>query len=531
MAKRVAVIGAGLSGLAAVKCCLEEGLEPTCFEQSKDLGGLWRFTEEVEDARASIYRSLVSNTSKEMMAYSDFPFPEDFPTYLHNAKVLDYLRRYAEQFGLLKYIQFKTKVCGVRRRPDFLTTGQWEVITETEGEQDSAVFHAVLVCAGHHAKVNLPLESFSGIERYKGSYCHSREYKNPKAYEGRRVLVVGLGNSAADLAVEVSRTAAKVFLSTRHGSWVLTRVADDGYPIDMIYAIRFQFWVRNHLPKALAFWIIEKKMNQWFNHANYGLQPKDRSTMTEPVVNDFLPSHILSGAVTVKPKVSEFGETWASFEDNTREEIDDVIFATGYIISYEFLQEMVLQADVGKFTLYKNVFSPSLEKPTLAFIGLVRPLGPIPSTAELQARWAVRVFKGMVHLPSSSCMINYIHRMKEERAKWFGTGKSQIPISDYISYLDEVADEIGVRPSLSLFLNDFKLATKVFFGPCTPYQYRLTGPGVWKGARQAILTQWERTVKPTKTRVVHESPKTAFSWRLLMIIGLLALALGGLFSR
>ncbi|EDL39289.1 flavin containing monooxygenase 2, isoform CRA_b [Mus musculus] len=107
MAKKVVVIGAGVSGLISLKCCVDEGLEPTCFERTEDIGGLWRFKENVEDGRASIYRSVITNTSKEMSCFSDFPMPEDFPNFLHNSKLLEYFRIFAKKFDLLKYIQFQ----------------------------------------------------------------------------------------------------------------------------------------------------------------------------------------------------------------------------------------------------------------------------------------------------------------------------------------------------------------------------------------------------------------------------------------
>uniref|UniRef100_A0A7M4EA91 Flavin-containing monooxygenase n=1 Tax=Crocodylus porosus TaxID=8502 RepID=A0A7M4EA91_CROPO len=107
MVKKVAIVGAGVTGLTSIKCCLEEGLEPTCFEKSDDFGGLWRFTEHIEDGRPSLYKSMVSNTCKEMSAFSDFPYPEDFPNYLVNAKFFEYLKLYAKHFDLVKHIQFK----------------------------------------------------------------------------------------------------------------------------------------------------------------------------------------------------------------------------------------------------------------------------------------------------------------------------------------------------------------------------------------------------------------------------------------
>uniref|UniRef100_A0A8C1MI76 Flavin-containing monooxygenase n=1 Tax=Cyprinus carpio TaxID=7962 RepID=A0A8C1MI76_CYPCA len=107
MAKRVAVIGAGSSGLTSIKCCLDEGLEPVCFESSDDIGGLWKFKEQPEADRCSIYRSVIVNTSKEMMCYSDFPMPDHFPNYVNNSTLLQYIRLYAGHFNLLKHIHFQ----------------------------------------------------------------------------------------------------------------------------------------------------------------------------------------------------------------------------------------------------------------------------------------------------------------------------------------------------------------------------------------------------------------------------------------
>nr|UZZ64696.1 tAncFMO1-5 [synthetic construct] len=526
MAKRVAVIGAGASGLTAIKCCLDEGLEPTCFERSDDIGGLWRFKENPEDGRASIYKSVIINTSKEMMCYSDFPIPDDFPNYMHNSKIMEYFRMYAKHFDLLKYIRFKTTVCSVKKRPDFSTTGQWDVVTETDGKQESAIFDAVLVCTGHHTDPHLPLDSFPGIEKFKGQYFHSRDYKNPEEFQGKRVLVIGIGNSGGDIAVELSRTAKQVFLSTRRGSWILNRVSDNGYPLDMVHSTRFKNLLKHILPSSLVNWMAEKKMNQRFNHENYGLKPQHRIFSQHPMVNDDLPNRIISGTVLVKPNVKEFTETSAIFEDGTVEEnIDVVIFATGYSFSFPFLEESVLKVQNNKVSLYKYVFPPHLEKPTLAVIGLIQPLGAIMPISELQARWATRVFKGLNKLPSANTMMADIAKKKEEMEKRYVTSQRHTIQVDYIEYMDELASLIGVKPNLlSLFLTDPKLALEVFFGPCTPYQYRLTGPGKWDGARKAILTQWDRIIKPTKTRVLQDNSSSSSMPLLLKILGLALLS-------
>nr|XP_033817835.1 dimethylaniline monooxygenase [N-oxide-forming] 5-like isoform X2 [Geotrypetes seraphini] len=396
MAKRVAVIGAGASGLVSIKCCLDEGLEPTCFERTDDIGGLWKFKEAPEEGRASIYRSVIINTSKEMMCFSDFPIPDDYPNYMHNSKILEYFRIYAKHFNLLKYIHFKTLVRSIRKRPDFSQTGQWDVVTEADGKQESTIFDAILVCSGHHTDPHLPLASFPGIETFKGQYFHSRDYKNPEEFQGKRIIVIGIGNSGGDISVELSRTAQQVFLSTRHGSWILNRVADYGYPIDLLGTTRFLNAMKHTLPSSLVNWMAELKLNRRFDHANYGLKPQHRIFSQHPMVNDDLPNRILSGTVLVKPNVKKFTETAAIFDDGTVEEnIDVVVFATGYNFAFPFFDESVIQVHSNQVSLYKYIFPPDLEKPTVAVIGLIQPLGAIMPISELQARWATRIFKDM----------------------------------------------------------------------------------------------------------------------------------------
>uniref|UniRef100_A0A8C3SKU9 Flavin-containing monooxygenase n=1 Tax=Chelydra serpentina TaxID=8475 RepID=A0A8C3SKU9_CHESE len=512
--KRVAVIGAGVSGLSSIKCCLDEGLEPTCFERSGDIGGLWRFEENPEEGRASIYKSVIINTSKEMMCFSDFPIPADFPNYMHHSKVMEYFRMYAEHFDLLKYIRFKTMVVSVTKRPDFPTTGQWDVVTETEGKRESAVFDGIMVCTGHHTDAHLPLDSFPGIEKFKGHYFHTRDYTKPWEFLGKRVIVIGIGNSGTDLAVELSHTADQVFISTRRGSWILSRIGKEGYPNDTIYVTRYVEFLKRIVPLSLFNSFVEKTLNAKFSHAIYGLQPDKYLPVLCP--NDDLPNRIISGKVLVKPNIREFTKTGAIFEDGTREEnIDVVVFATGYSFSFPFLGDCVKVVE-NQVSLYKFVFPPQLEKPTLAFIGLIQPFGPLMPIAELQGRWVTRVFKGLNGLPSASVtMIIYFRYVKSQR--------HTIQV-DYIPYVDELTCLIGVKTNLlSLFLMDPKLAVEVFFGPCTPYQYRLRGPGKWDGARKAILTQRERIIKPLKTRAVGDYTHHTSVPYLIKIVGAVAL--------
>ncbi|XP_073449363.1 flavin-containing monooxygenase 5-like [Aquarana catesbeiana] len=524
MVKRVAVIGAGCSGLTAIKCCLDEGLEPTCFEKSEDIGGLWRFKEVPEDDRASIYNSVIINTSKEMMCYSDYPIPEDYPNYMHNSKVLQYFRQYGEHFQLLKYIKFKTAVCSIRKHPDFLTTGQWDVVTESEGKQEKHVFDAILVCIGHHTHPKLPLHSFPGIENFKGQYFHSRDYKSPEPFKNKKVIVIGIGNTAVDLVVEISAVAKQVYLSTRRGAWLINRVCDNGFPFDIVMTTRFNANILSAFPK-FSNNFFEKKVNNRVDHDNFGLKPKHRFFSQHPTISDDLPNRIISGKVQMKTNVARFTETDAFFEDGTIEkDIDVVIFATGYNFSFPFIDESVIKVEHNEVPLYKMVFPANLEKPTMAFIGYIQPVGAIMPVSEIQARWATRVFQGLAKLPPMGEMKEEINKRKEDLQNRYVKSERHTIQVDYVSYMDEIAVEVGCKPDVKhLFLSDPKLAWETLFGPCTPYQYRLYGPGQWKGARKAILTQKDRVIKPTKTRITDTEMNHSSFNMLFKLLGLLVI--------
>lgn len=521
MAKRVAIIGGGTSGLTCIKCCLDEGLEPVCFETSDDIGGLWRFKENPDPDRASIYHSLIINTSKEMMCYSDFPIPAHFPNYMHNSLIMDYFRMYAENFQLKRHIRFQTRVLHATPRPDFPHSGQWDVETESkDGRREKQMFDAVMVCTGHHCHPHLPLKDFPGIDTFKGKFYHSRDYKNPEDWRGKRAVVVGIGNSGGDIAVELSRMAKQVYLSTRKGSWILNRVGDNGIPSDMLHNRRLQNWFLKMLPVGFVNNVGESRLNKRFDHKLYGLQPEHRIFSQHPMVNDDLPNRILSGTVSVKPNVQEFRGSSVVFEDGTVEDdIDLVVFATGYTFSFPFLPSHVIPVSNNKVSLYKFVYPPALERSTLAVIGLIQPLGAIMPISEMQARWATRVFKGLCKLPSMNAMMKDIKSKEEAMARRYVVSQRHTIQVDYIPYMDELANQVGVRPSmLRLLLTDPRLAFNIFFGPCTPYQFRLHGPGQWEGARQAILTQWDRVVKPLKTRCREEPQSQSFLHSLIFSV-------------
>lgn len=203
--KRVVVIGAGASGLTAIKCCLDEGLEPVCFERFNEIGGLWYYTEQVREDHGCVMKSTIMNTCKEMMCFSDFPPPKEFPNFMNQKQVWQYFDMYKEHFGLDKYIRFKTEVISVKpSAEDFKQTGQWTVRTKNHetGQEAVDVFDGVMVCTGHHAEKYCP--KFPGLENFKGEIIHAHDYKDRRCFEGKKVLIIGIGNSGGDLAVELA---------------------------------------------------------------------------------------------------------------------------------------------------------------------------------------------------------------------------------------------------------------------------------------------------------------------------------------
>ncbi|XP_060083828.1 flavin-containing monooxygenase 5-like [Ylistrum balloti] len=498
---RVAIIGAGASGLTAIKCCQDERFVPTCFERTNDIGGLWNYQSEVREDQGSVMQSTVINTSKETMCFSDFPVPKEFPVFMHNTYVQKYLKMYADAHQLHRHIRFNTEVIHLNQADDFEDSGCWviTVLDRKTGKTTKMVYDAVLICTGHHAAPHVP--DFNGISDFKGEVMHSRDYKSPLHYENKRVVVVGIGNSGGDVAVELSRVASQVYLSTRRGAWVLNRVGTNGLPIDFTHS-RLVVWANNLCPLWIKAPIARYRLNSRFDHAAYGLKPKHSFFGQHPTVNDDLPNRIASGSIIIKTDVKRFTATGVGFTDETfADNIDLIVLATGYVIGFPFMNTSVLNVRQNNVELYKYMFPPNLKKKTLCVIGCVQPLGALMPVSELQCRLATRIFKGHVQLSSSKAMRDDIRRKRDDMSKIYVKSLRHTIQVDWIPYMDELATLVGCKPNLLyLSIKDPKLAWNCLVGPCTPYQFRLHGPGKWEGARDAILTVKERTLYPLKTR-------------------------------
>uniref|UniRef100_A0A914DFC5 Flavin-containing monooxygenase n=1 Tax=Acrobeloides nanus TaxID=290746 RepID=A0A914DFC5_9BILA len=517
--KRVAIIGAGASGLPSLRHALLYGVEPVLFEASDWVGGLWRY-KSYDTEESSVMKTTVINTSKEMSAYSDFPPPAEFANFMHNTQMLKYLELYATQFDMLKYIKFNHRIVNVERAKSYNKDGKWIVTyTDDQGQKQQEEFDGVLLATGHHAKPYYP-EKWHGQDSFKGKIIHSHDYKSSKGYDDKVVVVVGIGNSGGDVAVELAKICKQVYLSTRRGAWIVHRIFDYGEPIDMALSSRIQTLQNDLLPLSVKNWIAEKLLQKKFDHAKYGLKPKHGFYGQHPTVNDDLPNRIANGTVLIVPNIKAFTENGVIFEDGTRiENVDEVILSTGYSFDFPLLEDGTLvPVKDNEVSLYKYVFPPDLsDHNSLGIIGLIQPLGSIMTAAEMQARLFFDVFAGNTKLPSKSEMLAEIKAKKDYLANRYVHSRRHTIQIDIVPYLDELALLMGAYPHLKDYIfSDPVLAYHILFGPGTAYKYRLNGPKPWDGARDAILTTQYRVDKGfnpfKKEYAFSKEKKSATGW-------------------
>ena len=225
--ERVCVIGAGSSGIAACQVLDARGIEFDCFEVGSQVGGNWRYMN--DNGMSSAYRSLHINTSRRTMAYATYPMPDDYPDYPSHWQIAKYFDDYVDHFGFRGRIRFRTEVTGVEPAAD----GDWRVTWRDleSGEEGSEVYTAVFVANGHHWDARWPEPAYPGQDDFEGEQLHVHDYKTPDTIEGKRVLVLGIGNSATDIAVEASQRAERTLLAMRRGAWILPKYLR-GKPVD-----------------------------------------------------------------------------------------------------------------------------------------------------------------------------------------------------------------------------------------------------------------------------------------------------------
>lgn len=480
----VVVVGAGISGIVTAKCLKESGFRFVVLERSGDIGGLWTFREN----DYGVMRFTHINVSKYNYCFSDFPFPDDIPDYPHNTDMAQYIKDYAKHFNIVDSIKHYRKVINIEKQGE-----HWKVTVqkvETDGlttipeSQEIYVAKYLAIATGHHAKPSLA--RFMGQDSFSGEIIHSVKYKDvlTNHLEDKRVLVVGIGNSAVDAAVNIAAVGRckPVYISTRSGAWVVPNYVF-GHPTDL-YANRLFL----SLPWKLATWVLETVITIVSgNPKRWGLNPKMKALQTQPTVSPTLIHHIQRKDIIVVPNIQRIENKKVYFINGESAEFDAIVLCTGYKIDLPFLSDeiknTILDDNSNDLKLFKNVFNPDIG-PSLAFIGFVQPAsGGILSMSETQARWFAELIKGHCHLPIKSAMIeNMKNEEIETRKRYYHSARHTIQ-RDPIVYNDEISSFFGAKPEL---LRHPTLAWRLIFGSCGAYQYRLQGPNSWSDATDAV---------------------------------------------
>ena len=392
------VIGAGISGLTAGKALGDFGVPYSCFEASDDIGGNWYFGN--PNGRSSAYRSLHIDTYRDSVSFRDMPMGEDYPDYPHHERIRAYINDYADAFSLRDRIRFGTEVKGAERQPG----GGWRITLDDDTTQE---FDFLIVGNGHHWDPRFP--DFPGS--FDGETLHSHHYLSPTEpldLTGKRVLVVGIGNSAVDIVSELSRkgVAERVFISTRSGAWVMPKYFL-GRPIGKLVRtnpylpLKVQRWLAKPLP-----YLASGRME------DFGLpKPNHGFLEAHPTVSSELLLRLGSGDAIAKPNVKELQGDSVQFEDGTTEQVDAIIWATGYKITFPFFDQEFLSAPENRLPLYKRIFKPGIDD--LAFIGFAQTVPTLFPFIELQNKLVARYVNGDYALPAPEEMETTIRRDQE----------------------------------------------------------------------------------------------------------------------
>ncbi len=419
---KVCVIGAGCSGITAVKNLVQAGItDVTCFEKNGQVGGNWIFT--AGESHSSVCETTHIISSKTMSEYLDFSMPDDYPDYPSHRQVLAYFQAYAKHFDVEKYVRFNTAVTKAEKTPD----EKWR-ITLDSGEVQT--FDFLLVANGHHSVPRHP--QLPG--NFTGEYLHSHSYKTNRPYGGKRVLVLGAGNSGCDCAVEISRVAAFTAISIRSPQYIVPKFFM-GKPTDTFNGTLMM------LPQQVRGFIQKLTLRfQVGDYRSYGLQPPDFPvTSAHPTMNSELLYKIRHGGVHPRRGIKNIMGKIVEFEDGKREEFDVIVAATGYKISFPFFEKNFLDwENAERIPLYLRMLHPA--HPTLFFIGLTQPQGCIWPLSDIQAKYAANLIAGRASRPSNLAQL--AEREADEIARQFLKAKRHAIEVHYQPYFNKVKKHI-----------------------------------------------------------------------------------------
>ncbi len=363
------IIGAGASGIAVAKTLARRGIRFEVLERERDFGGLWN-----ADTNAGlVYDSTHLVSSRDSTGWLDFPMRvEAYPDYPSHQRVLAYFRDYVHAFGISPHFRYSTAVERVRPRP----SGGFDV--HVVGEASPRRYDTVVVASGHHEIPRTP--TYPGM--FTGETLHSRDYRSSRQLRDKRLLVVGAGNSACDIARDgVYASGAKVVMSMRRPTWFVPKFML-GFPThDVVAGVE---WVLTPMPRVVKRWV--HQLGLWVLQGPpwryYLPQPTHWLDQAHPTMSDDIPRFAAHGRLIVKPEIARVDGQDVVFTDGSRETVDLIVFATGYEITVPFLDPALYRGNQGSSPLYLSMAHPHHRG--LFFAGLVQANGSIWRLAAAQ---------------------------------------------------------------------------------------------------------------------------------------------------
>lgn len=349
--EKYALIGAGPAGLAGARNLQRLNIPFAGFEAHIEVGGLW----DISNPRSTMYESAHLISSKKMTEFKEFPMAEQVPDYPSHVHLREYFHGFARHFNLHQYFHFNTTVTKVEPAAE-----GWNVTLDT-GE--TRRYRGVIIANGTLAEPNVP--NFKG--KFAGELLHSAKYKSAALFAGKRVLIIGAGNSGCDLAVDAVHHAKSTAISVRRGYHFVPKYIL-GRPADSIGgAVQLPAWLKQRVDAMLLKLFIG-------NPQRYGFpQPDHKLYESHPIVNSLVLYHLGHGDIRVKPDVSHFEGEHVCFVDGSREAFDLVLLATGYKLHYPFIAKEHLCWNGAAPRLYLNTFHP--ERDNLFVLGMIEAAG------------------------------------------------------------------------------------------------------------------------------------------------------------
>lgn len=464
---RCIVVGAGPGGLVAVKELLEQGIEAvTCLEQSQEVGGIF----------AKGYDNLVLTSSVTFSMFSDFWVGEGKDHHFWTKEeAVAYWKAYAEHYGVTKHIRFGSQVKEVTETKD----GGWQ-LSLASGE--SLTCEHLILAIGNN---NIPRYPEWSRKVTAIPVSHSRDYKNAAPFKGKRVLVVGGGESGSDVAYEIAQVASQCYVSLRESTgWIVPRRR--GAHAADVSTHRGIWDLPREYGKILSPFVLklERARKDPVFDALADLNekvPAERGIWgifgTKTLALPKAIAHYGCKVVGDILQVEAGGRRLTAASGETLEDLDAIVFCTGYQNRVDFMPEHLQSCDPRQ--MYKHMFHPEYGD-RIAWIGWARPgFGSQFPIMEMQARYAALIFSEQMKLPDADSMRSIAREDFEQYRVQFEANAERIrSLVDYHRYMNGMARIMGCYPPITrYFLLRPRLWTHLMYGPTQATQFRLRGPG------------------------------------------------------